>query len=525
MHKLFKEKEIILELFVISLVLFFWGGGWGSPFVGPSNFIDEGQFGAWINHMSYGEHLFKDIFIVYGPLSVYPLFWLAKIFGSSIFLIREYLTFGALPGFAVLYLLSKRLSFPRALRYLLYIVFLLLPILSMRQGMFMLGLYCMISSYNGGYVYRFISGIAIAVSLFVSQEYGIFLTILFLIRACFEFFKKKGDYKYVLTIILGMVSSFLVFAFMAISGGWFLEYIRDTIDVITSFSGQNVPNGMNFPKLFEIPQGALTFLQILKIPFDTTRMYYYSLFVYVVAIQYLITAILKKKLEINDCYLLFVILAGLLIMPSLITRPGIANFFGLLWPVIIILFYFINILISEVAQKKKNIVSLLLLGLCFLFIVRIISLYRPNLIQRMHDISKIPMILGKNNSIQRVGSVDLGKEQTGQVLTMKHIVDKHSKEGEFVFFFNDEPMYYFLFNRRNPTRFDLPFAANTLRKRYEILDSIRLSKTKLIIVDRNVWAVDGINNARRLPELYAYILKHYKRVDTEEKSIVVFIKK
>jgi hypothetical protein len=124
MHKIFEKKEIIIEIFIIALVLFFWGGGWGSPFVGPSNFIDEGQFGAWINHISYGENLFKDIFIVYGPLSVYALLWLTKIFGSSVFLIREYLTFGAIPGFIVLYLLSRRFLFSRSLRYLFYLVFL-----------------------------------------------------------------------------------------------------------------------------------------------------------------------------------------------------------------------------------------------------------------------------------------------------------------------------------------------------------------------------------------------------------------
>ncbi len=525
MDKILDKKEIILEISVIAIVLIFWGGGWGSPFIGPSNFIDEGQFGAWINHINHGEHLFKDIFIVYGPLSVYALLWLAKLFGFSIFLIREYLTLGALPGFVVLYLISYKFSFSKSLRYMLYLVFLLLPILSMRQGMFMLGLYLFLSAYEKGVLYRFIAGVVIIISLLVSQEYGIFLIALFIIRASFEYLKKVGNYKYILSIACGIVISFSIFATIAIGNGWFVEYIRDTVDVITSFSGQNVPNGMNFPKLFESPANITTPFQAIKIFFDTTRIYYYSLVVYVISIQYLIISAFSKKSSKEHLYLFFITLSGLLIMPSLITRPGIANFFGLLWPVIIILFYFINLLIKEVAGKKKNIVTLLLLTLCCLFIARVISLYRPNLAQRVRDISLIPKVIGSNNSIARVGTMDLKREQTKQVLGMKRIVDKYSKEGEFIFFFNDEPMYYFLFNRRNPTRFDLPFAANTLSKRYELLNSIRTNKTKLIIIDQNVWAVDGINNARRLPELYSYIIENYERVKTEDKSIIVFIKK
>lgn len=524
------KKEIMIEIFVVSLILFFWGGGWGSPFVGPSNFIDEGQFGAWINHMSHGEKLFKDIFIVYGPLSVYPLFYLGKVFGPSIFLIREYLTLGAIPGFIGLYLFSKRLQFTRFIRYSMYLVFLLLPVLSMRQSAFIIGLYFLVVSFDKSTLWRYLTGALMTVALLISQEYGIFLFILFVFYSFVKSIdKKKVKYIKIFQILLGTIVSFGLFAFVALFDGWFVQYLKGTIDVIISFSGQNVPNGMGFPGLFDVDKQITGVKSLIKIFFDNNRMYYYSLMVYLVSIEYLSVGFITKKIKNWHREIFFITISGLLILPSLITRPGIANFFGLIWPILLILFYFINSLIQGIKAKQKNntkkIGSYILLILSVLFIVRLISLYRPNIYTRARDVTKIPQILNKGIGNPLIGLMDLGSAQTKEVDKMKEILNKYSKKGDYVFFFNDEPMYYMLFDRRNPTRYDLPFAANYIEKRYELLNSLKINNTKLVILDKNVWAVDGIDNTKRLPEAFAFIVKNYERIDIRNTQIVVYIKK
>src|SRR5689334_9248614 len=78
----------ILSAFAIGFLYFIGSVGFISPILGDINLIDEGQFGAWIAHMLHGKLLYKDIYAAYGPLYIYPLYLLSKIFGQSAYLIR-----------------------------------------------------------------------------------------------------------------------------------------------------------------------------------------------------------------------------------------------------------------------------------------------------------------------------------------------------------------------------------------------------------------------------------------------------
>jgi hypothetical protein len=71
-------------------------------------------------------------------------------------------------------------------------------------------------------------------------------------------------------------------------------------------------------------------------------------------------------------------------------------------------------------------------------------------------------------------------------------------------------MMYLLVNRSNPTRYDLPFIANTLEKRLEVLSSLERTRPKYIFENTLAWAVDGVDNRTRLPEVYAFIKQHYR---------------
>src|SRR3989304_5377037 len=106
-----KNKKSLLISLLIILVAFLIGPTYtSSPFLGNINLIDEGQFGAWVNHMSHGKYLFKDIYLTYGPLYVYPLYLVFKIFTPSAFIIRSYLALGSTLGIVVCYLILQRLN-------------------------------------------------------------------------------------------------------------------------------------------------------------------------------------------------------------------------------------------------------------------------------------------------------------------------------------------------------------------------------------------------------------------------------
>src|SRR5258706_14777035 len=98
-QKITKKKNILtykktlvvflLESLFFALFLFFVGSAIvNNPILGDINFIDEGQFGAWVTHLLHGQYLYKDVYAAYGPFYIYPLLFASKIFGQSIFLIR-----------------------------------------------------------------------------------------------------------------------------------------------------------------------------------------------------------------------------------------------------------------------------------------------------------------------------------------------------------------------------------------------------------------------------------------------------
>lgn len=81
-----KRINIFFEIIFFAILGFFIGSAETlSPFYGNINVIDEGQFAAWANFMLHGKLMFKDMYIVYGPLYVYPLYLLFKFFSPSFF--------------------------------------------------------------------------------------------------------------------------------------------------------------------------------------------------------------------------------------------------------------------------------------------------------------------------------------------------------------------------------------------------------------------------------------------------------
>ena len=124
----------------------------------------------------------------------------------------------------------------------------------------------------------------------------------------------------------------------------------------------------------------------------------------------------------------------------------------------------------------------------------------------------------------RVGFLNISDSQKRKIIFFQKFVDKNTKKQDYIFLFNDEPSIYMLVDRVNPTMFDLPFIGNTLSKRQDIVSSLRRNSPKYIFIDMDVWAIDGISNFRRLPEVYTYIGKNYSYVATIENVKILKLK-
>jgi hypothetical protein len=143
-----------------------------------------------------------------------------------------------------------------------------------------------------------------------------------------------------------------------------------------------------------------------------------------------------------------------------------------------------------------------------IFLFRILLIYRPT----YFGIFRINNFFAKdykNVNLVGVASVD----NASQLKELKKFIDSQTVKNTQVFFLKDEPGLYAILDRSNPTRYDLPFIADSLPKRYELVNQIRSSNIKYIIDDTLAWDVDGISNRQRIPELQRLLEDRFYKCD------------
>lgn len=500
------KKYLILETVVIFLIAFFLGSSlFVTPFFGEINFIDEGQFGAWSYQMLNGKLMYKDIYITYGPLYVYPLFVLFKIFGPSAFLVRLlYVTLNSALGIALVNLLLHQMEFKKVSRWLVIFLLFALPGISLRMSLGFLIIPCLLKAISEKkHLLSFIVGALLSIAFLISPEIGLFSALLVFVFYLY-FLIAQADLKFILGKILwtalGSVLVLALFFFWSKGEGWFSSYMEVTKDVLISFSGINSPNGTAFPNPLKLGYSI----------FSKEMLLYWELFFYLITSLYLFVKTAMKTISKHDRFLIFLSLYGLLLYVILIGRSG--HFFFTLPILIIIAVYFAQelflILVNIHKKYLERILALTLLIIILAFSIRLFLIFRPHF-------SKIASLListtKPRDNPKGVGPILISNTQKEKIKNMQNFISENTTREEKVFFVNDEPMMYLLVDRSNPTRFDLPYIANTKEKRMEILNDLIEKKPKYIFENIDAWAVDGISNIRRLPEIVEFLKKNYTK--------------
>lgn len=100
-------------------------------------------------------------------------------------------------------------------------------------------------------------------------------------------------------------------------------------------------------------------------------------------------------------------------------------------------------------------------------------------------------------------------QETQQV---KHYISKHTSKKDYIFAFTSDPAYYYLADRKNPTRFYISWYADPQPYTNEMLHDLKNNKPKLIIFKESTWmdAPDNIPMEKRIPEVADWITKNYQ---------------
>ncbi|RJQ25590.1 hypothetical protein C4577_05500 [Candidatus Parcubacteria bacterium] len=525
-------KTFIIEsIIIVVLGLFIGTTTGGSPLFGDLNFIDEGQFASWTNQMLLGKQMYKDIYITYGPLFIQPLYILFKIVGPSAFLVRLYLTLGSIIGIIIGLYIVYILNISKIFRWYIIVLALLLPIVQIRQALGLLVLIFAAKSIKEKSLHSdFLSGLLVIVSFLVSPEIGIFSGFIVFLCYLYRFIIEINIHKIILkfsAFIVGILVPSIVFSLWSSIGGWLGDYISVTKDVLFLFSGINIPNGQNFPNILSLAPNNIDILSWVRFVFSKEILIYWAIIFYLSFFLYIVLKlILIKKKEENEPLIMLIGLFGLALLSILIGRSGIGHFYFTLLPLFIVLIYLMQkglfLLKNIKGINPEKILLVLIMFVIVIFSLRLLLINRPNIFK----IIDLPSaILSSKNNPSFTGPITISKDQKNYISSIQSFINLNSDKSDYVFFLTDEPMMYLLINRKNPTRYDLPYIANNKNKRFELLQDLIVKKPKYIIENEKDWAVDGIDNRTRLPEISKYINETYHFCNKINSAIIYCLKK
>lgn len=169
---------IACYLFVSFNIGFFYRPSTGWPFLG-----EEGSHFAYIQSMLSGGVYGKDFTCPYGPMLIYPMFWLVKLFGTTVVVARTYTYLLNLIAYGLILLIFYRVFASKPIFFLASIVYLAafpphtLPAPQWSYLRVILGLFSLllVDLYFRSHrkYFLLVAGILTGQSLLFSQEVGV----------------------------------------------------------------------------------------------------------------------------------------------------------------------------------------------------------------------------------------------------------------------------------------------------------------------------------------------------------------
>jgi transposase InsO family protein len=113
--------------------------------------------------------------------------------------------------------------------------------------------------------------------------------------------------------------------------------------------------------------------------------------------------------------------------------------------------------------------------------------------------------------VERVG-VFVDAATADSLRDIQRFLNARTWPGDFVYFFPNEAIYYFLFNRRNPTRYAISYFAVSTEQRLELVKDLERRKPRYVVYSPATWRVDNIPERIQVPEVVAYLQQKYHAI-------------
>ncbi len=495
--------------------------GWNRN-VGAWVFLgEEGENLAWAQQILAGDVYGRDFFCLYGPLMVYPLAGFLAVFGKTVLVARYYKLVLDLAGYGVvLYFLYRTGRFRSLFVLFAALHFVFFPPLRafspnftfLRYSAPLLPLLLFLSYRMEGGAWRLVlsGGLAAGVAL-MSPEAGIACLAPLAGGILLNSIARRQPASVFREGFL-LSSGLLAVAVPALAYSLSEGALSGVYESLIEFSRYTMLGYGGIP--------APSLRDFLGNPLGPGCLYYATLFLYVFSAVHVGSSILDDRLD-RETWLRFLLLGyGLIILPVAIRRFSDESVTKVLLPAFLLWARFIEGSVSGLITatgQGRRIRVVVLLAVIVPFAV--ISGASPLVRERA---SWIPGLmrggkfayLGGNLAtppFERSGvAVDPGT--VNSIVDISSFLARFSRGRDDVYFFPNEPLYYFLFDRVPPTRYVMTSIAATREQRLGIVRELDRRRTPFVVYSLGTWRVDWISEEVYAPEVLAYIRASYVEI-------------
>jgi hypothetical protein len=491
-------------------------GAW--PFLG-----EEGEMLEWAQRALDGQVFGRDYFCLYGPLMIYALAGSLAVFGESV-VVERACTFGlnALGLGVVLFFLYRNLRSHAlfvgcALVYLLCFNMLLFPSTNTTLLRVVLGLAPLFvlagSARAEGPARWAAAGLLSALSLLFSQEAGLCAVVAVAGLAGLDLAAGVGAgavARRTLAWVGGVVAVL----------GPFLAYLASQAAL-----GPFLESVYGYPRLMTLGFGALPFPSFRDFLADPLGGYatfeYWILLVYVASLLTVATAFIRGDRSRRVRLLFALTLFGLLLFRAALGRSDAGNVVKASHPAFLLCFLYLDGALSAIRSGPTRFwkglaagqllawaTGLALVLSCAPELRAMIAEATPGLWDPARKLS-----VGSDGErvpeVARAG-VRMDPVTARTLRELKSFLDEATAPGDYVYFFPNEAIYYFLLDRRNPTRFAISYFAITSELRRELVADLERRRPRFVVWSLRTWRVDGILENVQVPEVLPYLFENYR---------------
>jgi hypothetical protein len=227
----------------------------------------------------------------------------------------------------------------------------------------------------------------------------------------------------------------------------------------------------------------------------TGLFYFLPIIEFLVAI-WLIKKIVRRQFYADHTHIAFILIISILFYCQVLTRSDYHHLFIILPPFFILLVLSIEAFIKMFSKKWISaVVTFTILSLIASFILYTKPVYLPSLTEKTTEIS-----------LDRAHGISAYKAEIAKRVEMvTRTIQKYSRPGDSILCLPYQPIFYFLSQRHNPTRWNYIWPGDQTADDYkQLIKQADESRTAIVVLYRK----DEIN--KYAPEIIEYVNKKYK---------------